>query len=114
MERFLMSSKLNNYPPLLGYLFDLGRKTCDAWIAQNEKALGKHSTLDVQQLLSSEVSGTSIVFTERKKTGAGVKFRTVRSRHLAGLRDFPGFAEWTKPKVDQILSPFAIVGAYAP
>ena len=48
MERFLMSSKLNNYPPLLGYLFDLGRKTCDAWIAQNEKALGKHSTLDVQ------------------------------------------------------------------
>jgi NTE family protein len=52
MERFPMSSKLNNYPPLLEYLFDLGRQTCDAWIAQNEKALGKCSTLDVQELLS--------------------------------------------------------------
>jgi len=49
-----MSSKLNNYPPLLEYLFDLGRQTCDAWIAQNEKALGKHSTMDVQQLFSPE------------------------------------------------------------
>jgi hypothetical protein len=35
-------------------LFDLGRQTCDAWIAQNEKALGKHSTMDVQQLFSPE------------------------------------------------------------
>jgi NTE family protein len=54
MERFPASSKLNNYPPLLEYLFGLGRQTCDAWIAQNEKALGQRSTMDVQQLLSPE------------------------------------------------------------
>ena len=57
MERFPASSKLNNYPPLLEYLFDLGRQTCDAWIAQNEKALGQHSTFDVQQLLPTSVWG---------------------------------------------------------
>jgi NTE family protein len=51
MERFPMSSKLNNYPPLLEYLFKLGRQTGDAWIAQNGEALGQRSTLDVQKLL---------------------------------------------------------------
>jgi NTE family protein len=51
MEKFPMSSKLNNYPPLLEYLFELGRETGDAWIAQNGEALGQRSTLDVQGLL---------------------------------------------------------------
>jgi hypothetical protein len=46
-----MSSKLNNYPPLLEYLFGLGRQTYDAWIAQNGEALGQRSTMDVQELL---------------------------------------------------------------
>jgi hypothetical protein len=46
-----MSSKLNNYPPLLEYLVDLGRQTCGAWIAQHGDALGQRSTMDVQQLL---------------------------------------------------------------
>ena len=55
MEKFPISSKLNNYPPLLEYLFDLGRQTCDAWIAQNGEALGKRSTMDVQQLLRGGV-----------------------------------------------------------
>ena len=50
-----MSSKLNNYPPLLEYLFNLGRQTGDAWIAQNGDALGHHSTMDVQQLLPGSV-----------------------------------------------------------
>jgi hypothetical protein len=31
MERFPMSSKLNNYPPLLEYLFNLGRQTGEAF-----------------------------------------------------------------------------------
>ena len=57
MERFPASSKLNNYPPFLEYLFDLGRQTCDAWIAQNKNALGQHSTMDVQQLLPTSVWG---------------------------------------------------------
>jgi NTE family protein len=55
MEKFPMSSKLNNYPPMLEYLFDLGRKTCDAWLAQNGAALGQRSTLDIQQLLHGGV-----------------------------------------------------------
>jgi NTE family protein len=55
MERFPMSSRLNNYPPLLEYLFDLGRQTCDAWIAQNGEALGQRSTMDIQQLLPGHI-----------------------------------------------------------
>ena len=55
MEKFPMSSKLNNYPPLLEYLFNLGRQTCDAWIAQNGDALGQRSTIDVQQLLPGSI-----------------------------------------------------------
>ena len=55
MERFPMSSKLNDYPPLLEYLFDLSRQTCDAWIAQHGEALGQRSTMDVQRLLPASV-----------------------------------------------------------
>ena len=55
MERFPLSSKLNNYPPLLEYLFNLGRQTADAWIAENADALGKRSTMDVQQLLPGSI-----------------------------------------------------------
>jgi NTE family protein len=55
MEKFPMSSKLNNYPPFLEYLFNLGRQTGDAWIAQNGEALGQRSTLDLQQQLPGSV-----------------------------------------------------------
>jgi predicted acylesterase/phospholipase RssA len=55
MEKFPMSSKLNNYSPLLEYLFNLGRQTGDAWIAQNGDALGQRSTMDVQQLLPQSI-----------------------------------------------------------
>jgi NTE family protein len=55
MEKFPISSKLNNYSPLLEYLFDLGRQTCDRWIAQYGDALGQRSTLDVQQLLPGSI-----------------------------------------------------------
>jgi NTE family protein len=55
MEKFPMSSKLNNYLPLLEYFFDLGRKTCDTWIALNGEALGQRSTFDIQQLLHGSV-----------------------------------------------------------
>ena len=54
MEKFPMSSKLN-HPPLLEYLFNLGRQTCDAWIAQNGDALGQRSTMDLQQLLPGSI-----------------------------------------------------------
>jgi NTE family protein len=55
MEKFPMSSKLNNYPPMLEYLFNLGRQTCDAWITQNGDALGQRSTMDLQQLLPGSI-----------------------------------------------------------
>jgi NTE family protein len=55
MERFPMSSKLNNYPPLLEYLFDLGRQTCDAWLGQHKDSLGQRSTMNVQHLLPGSV-----------------------------------------------------------
>jgi NTE family protein len=51
MERFPMSSKRNNYPPLLEYLFDLGRQAGEAWIAEHRAALGQHSTIDLERLL---------------------------------------------------------------
>jgi NTE family protein len=55
MERFPMSSKLNNYPPFLEHLFSLGWQTGDAWIAQNGEALGQRSTRDIQHLLPGSV-----------------------------------------------------------
>lgn len=55
MEKLPMSSKLNNYPPFLEHLFNLGRQTGDAWIAKNGDALGLRSTMDVQQLLPGSV-----------------------------------------------------------
>jgi hypothetical protein len=58
MEKFPMSSKRNNYPPLLAYLRDLGWQTADAWMAQNRSALSKRSTLDLQQLLPVSVWGS--------------------------------------------------------
>jgi NTE family protein len=57
MEKFPMSSKSNNYPPMLEYLHDLGRQTADSWMAQNGDALGLRSTLDLQQLLPMSVWG---------------------------------------------------------
>jgi NTE family protein len=57
MEKFPMSSKSNNYLPMLGYLHDLGWQTADSWMAQNEDALGLRSTLDLQQLLPMSVWG---------------------------------------------------------
>jgi NTE family protein len=51
MERFPRSSKFNNYPPFLEYLFDIGRQTGDAWIAEHGAALGQRSTINLQQLL---------------------------------------------------------------
>jgi NTE family protein len=55
MERFPMTSKLNNYPPLLEYLFNLGRQISDAWITQNGDALGQRCTMDVQRLLPGSI-----------------------------------------------------------
>jgi len=56
MEKFPMSSKRNNYPPLLEYLFDLGRQAGDAWIAEHRDALGQRSTIDLERQLPVNVN----------------------------------------------------------
>jgi NTE family protein len=51
MEKLATSSKLNNAPALLEYLFDLGRKTADKWWADHGATIGQRSTVDLQKLL---------------------------------------------------------------
>ena len=51
MEKLASTSKLNNSMALLAYLFDLGRKTTDAWWADHGAAIGQRSTIDLQKLL---------------------------------------------------------------
>ena len=51
MEKFPSSSKANNYPALLDYLFNLGRETADAWFARHGTDIGQRSTVDLQTLL---------------------------------------------------------------
>ena len=51
MEKFPQSSKANNYPAMLEYLFDLGRQTADAWLTRHGKDIGHRSTFDLQALL---------------------------------------------------------------
>lgn len=51
MEKFPMSSKANNYPAFLKYLFDLGRQTADEWFTRHGTDIGSRSTLDLQKLL---------------------------------------------------------------
>ena len=51
------SSKFNNYPPFLEYLFDLGRETGHAWITEHRAALGQRSTINLQQLLPEGAYG---------------------------------------------------------
>lgn len=51
LEKIAASTKLDNSPAFLGFLFDLGRKTADAWFARNEAAIGQRSTIDIQKLL---------------------------------------------------------------
>jgi NTE family protein len=54
MDKFPMSSKRNNYPPLLEYLFDLGPQCGDAWIAEHGDALGLRSTIELEHILPNE------------------------------------------------------------
>jgi len=51
MEKFPQSSKANNYPAMLEYLFDLGRQTADAWLTRHGTDIGHRSTFDLQALL---------------------------------------------------------------
>jgi hypothetical protein len=51
LEKIALSTKRNNYLTFLEYLFDLGRQTADAWLADKGPAIGQGSTIDLQKLL---------------------------------------------------------------
>ena len=50
MARFGVSSKFNADWDFLTRLFELGRRTADAWLARNYGRLGHESTVDMQPL----------------------------------------------------------------
>ncbi len=51
LEKLASSSKLNNYPAFLEYLFENGRHAAAAWLASHRAAIGKQSTIDLRKLL---------------------------------------------------------------
>lgn len=51
MEAFPRTSKSNNDPAMLDYLFEVGSRTADAWLAEHGDDLGKQSSYDLRQLL---------------------------------------------------------------
>jgi NTE family protein len=50
-EKIPASTKLNNSPAFLKFLFDLGRMTADEWLDGYRDAIGKRSTLDMTTLV---------------------------------------------------------------
>jgi len=50
-EQIPASTKLNNSPAFLKFLFDLGRKTADEWLDNYREAIGQRSTLDLTKLV---------------------------------------------------------------
>jgi NTE family protein len=55
LEKIPASTKLNNSPAFLSFLFDLGRTTADAWLARHGAAVGQRSTLDLTQFMQANV-----------------------------------------------------------
>lgn len=51
MEKFPHSTKMNNAPAFLKYLFEIGRSTADEWIGQHGGDVGVKSTIDLTKLL---------------------------------------------------------------
>src|SRR5271166_4076890 len=49
LEKIALSTKRNNYSAFLEYLFDLGRQTADAWLADKGSEIGQRSTIDLQK-----------------------------------------------------------------
>jgi NTE family protein len=50
-EKMPISTKRNNSPAFLKFLFDLGRKTAEEWLDGYREAIGQHSTLDLTKLV---------------------------------------------------------------
>jgi NTE family protein len=55
LEKIPASTKLNNSPEFLGFLFDLGRTTANAWLGRYGEAVGQRSTLDLTQFMQANI-----------------------------------------------------------
>ncbi len=55
LEKIPASTKLNNSPAFLSFLFDLGRTTADAWLGRYGEAIGQRSTLDLTQFMQADI-----------------------------------------------------------
>jgi NTE family protein len=51
LEKIPASTKLNNSPAFLRYLFELGRSTAEDWFATHDAEVGKKSTVDLTKLV---------------------------------------------------------------
>jgi len=51
LEKIASSTKLDNSPAFLEFLFNLGRDTADSWLALHGEEIGRRSTIDLQKLL---------------------------------------------------------------
>ncbi len=79
LEKIPPSTKLNNAPAFLKYLFDLGRSTAEEWIAERSGDVGRRSTIDLTRLLPTHPSFGSVP-TRASRAGAK-RHATQRSRH---------------------------------
>lgn len=57
LEKIAASTKLNNSPTFLAYLFDLGRKAADDWFAHYGEAIGNRTTFEFEKLMPDEYWG---------------------------------------------------------
>jgi NTE family protein len=55
LEKLPLSSKRNNYPAFLEYLFEAGRQSAKVWLDKHATALGKHSSVDLRNVLQAKV-----------------------------------------------------------
>ena len=55
LEKLPASSKRNNYPAFLEYLFEAGRQSAKAWLGEHATALGKRSSADLRNVLQANV-----------------------------------------------------------
>jgi len=51
LEKIAASTKINNSPPFLEYLFGLGRATAETWMQRHGADIGQRSSIDLTKLL---------------------------------------------------------------
>ena len=56
-EKIPASTKLNNSPAFLKFLFDLGRMTADEWLDGHREAIGQCSTLESEKASAAGSNG---------------------------------------------------------